>query len=228
MKFLSFMFLLFTSMYSCIVFSDTKEQSTFGIAESKVVMDKNRSAYNMNNTDTEKSWLVQSWVEEYTEQKTRKILSTPAIFRVNPNSSYRVNLTKKENLPGDRESVFWVVAHSVPEHSDSLPENRINIAYRFKSLLIYRPDKIKTMKFNPSEVIWKKTNDGEVEVSNNTPFAVTMTKVDINGVIIKLEDDLLMPFSTAKIKYKASLDDRVTFSFKNDYGAINVAKSKII
>lgn len=227
MKILSFMFLLLTSTYPCVAFSSEKGQSTFGIAEARVIMDKNRGAYNINNTDTKRSWLVQSWVEEYSEQKTGKILSTPAIFRVNPNSSYRVNLTKKEELPDDRETVFWVVAHSVPEHSDSLPENRVNIAYRFKSLLIYRPNKIKGMKFNPNEIMWKQINGAEVEVSNNTPFAVNMTKVNINGVDIKLDDDLIMPFSKKTINHKSHSGDKVSFSFKNDYGAINVANTNI-
>lgn len=221
------MLLLLTSTYPYFAFSSVKGQSTFGIAETKIIMDKNRSAYNINNTDTKRSWLVQSWVEEYSEQKTKKILSTPSIFRVNPNSSYRVNLTKAGELPDDRESVFWVVAHSVPEHGDKLPENRINIAYRFKSLLIYRPHKISGEKFNTNKIMWYQSNGSEVEISNETPFAVTMTKITINGKDIKLDDNLIMPFSKRKIKHKSHSGDKVTFSFKNDYGAINVANAEI-
>ncbi|EED9464784.1 molecular chaperone [Salmonella enterica subsp. enterica] len=226
MKILSFIFLLLTSIYPCVAFSDMKGQSTFGIVEPKVIMDKDRSAYNIKNTDKKRAWLVQSWIEEYSEEKTNKILSTPEIFRVNPDSSYRINLTKKGTLPDDRESVFWVVAHSVPEHGDNLPENRINIAYRFKSLLIYRPNSIKMMKFNPEELSWKET-DGGVELSNNTPFAITITKLNIDGVDIKLDDDLIMPFSQKKTNHKAYSGAKVVFSFKNDHGAINVANAQI-
>lgn len=221
------MLLLLISVYPCVADSNIKEQATFGISEAKVIMDNNRSAYNIKNTDAKKSWLVQSWVEEYSEQKTAKIIATPAIFRVNPNSSYRVNLTKKDELPDDRESVFWVVAHSVPEHGGDLPENRINIAYRFKSLLIFRPGKIKSMKFNSSEILWKNVNGSEVEVLNKTPFAVTVTNVNINGDNINFGDSLIMPFSERKIRYKSRSGDKVSFSFKNDYGAINVANSEI-
>ena len=206
------------------------KKATFGIVEPRIIMQGDKGGYTLDNSGSDKSWLVQTWVENFEKEKTEAILSQPLVLRVNKKSTYRVNLRKKESLPDDRESVFWAVAHSVPEKEKDLPENRLNLAYRFKSILIYRPEKLKGLAFDYTNISWKKTGVGEMEVFNNTPFAVSFVKVSVNNKAISFGDStqFLRPYEKKTLKAGVNTGDRVRFGYKNDYGYVRNVSSVVM
>lgn len=204
--------------------------ATFGIAESRIVMQGSKGGYTLDNSGSDKSWLVQTWVENFNREKTDVISSQPLVLRVNQKSTFRVNLKKQGNLPDDRESVFWAVAHSIPEKEKNQPENRLNLAYRFKSLLIYRPEKLKEVEFDFKAISWKKTEGRGVEVFNNTPFSVSFVNVYINGETISFRDNIkfLRPYEKQILTARVNKGDKVKFGYKNDYGYVKTVSAVVM
>lgn len=220
-KVIYFAFFISISILNQCAFAQKKE-GAFGIIEPRIIMQGNKSGFSLDNSGYNKSWLVRTWVESFDQEKTNNIISTPSVFRVNNKSKFRVNLHKSNELPDDKESVFWVVAHSVPELSKEQPDNKLNLAYRFKSLLIYRPEKLNGVKFNHNDVLWRKINGNEIEVYNNSPFAVSFVKVTVNGKIIPFGRNIAVvgPYDKQLLKANANVGDRINYGYKNDYGSV--------
>ncbi|WP_064359480.1 fimbrial biogenesis chaperone [Raoultella ornithinolytica] len=222
MKVLLYYILFFCMFINACYATAQKKISTFGISESRIIMHGEKGGYTLDNSGSEKSWLVQTWVENFDKEKTEAILSQPFVLRMNKKSTFRVGLRKNEALPDDRESVFWAVAHSVPEKDKNLPENRLNLAYRFKSVLIYRPEKLKGMEFDFAAVSWKRHNSNEIEVFNNTPFSISFVNVSVNGKSVGFHDNIkfLRPYEKQLLKVSANLGDKINFGYRNDYGYV--------
>ncbi|EEW0701784.1 molecular chaperone, partial [Escherichia coli] len=92
MKILNFLLFLFT-----IYFTSTSVASVFGPHESKIIFSEKDggASYTISNTDKEKVWLVQSWIEDQHEKKTSDFMSLPEITRIESNSQPSIRIIKK-------------------------------------------------------------------------------------------------------------------------------------
>lgn len=190
-----------------------------------------------NNTGKDPS-LVQVWIDRgdpnsRADDANAPFLITPPLVRIDPDKgqSFRVVFTG-EALPQDRESLFWFNLLDVPPLPKDADANVMQVAYRSRIKLFYRPEGLMGNPVKAAESItWTRKaqdKDGVVlQVRNNSAFNVSLATATLkvgNASLKTIEGVTLAPFSTQDVKLKgtaklaAGQAANVAYSWVNDYG----------
>ncbi|ULU26225.1 fimbrial biogenesis chaperone [Dyella terrae] len=146
--------------------------------------------------DGKEARLVQAWVDsgdasERAETSKSPFLITPPMSRVDPGKgqTLRIMFTGANNLPQDRETVFWLNILEIPpkpKAGTDAAENYMQLAVRSRLKLFYRPKGLQgTPDAAVDQVSWRLVSEGKgyaVECTNNTPFNVSFSDVSFKGV----------------------------------------------
>jgi len=127
---------------------------------------KNEAVMTVDNPDNA-VYLIQSWVS-LDDEKSSEFIVTPPLFRIEPNSSNTLRIILlKNNLPKDKESLFWLNVKAIPS-SDANANNVLLIAINTKIKLIYRPT---SLLGKNAEAAYKKLqfNVDTTKIINYTP-----------------------------------------------------------
>ncbi|RDT56126.1 hypothetical protein DXF93_04835 [Escherichia coli] len=82
------------------------------------------------------------------------------------------------NMPGDRESVFWLNVLVVPPKIKDVEHQYLNVAYQTRVKLFYRPSNLNMKaEIAAQKLQWKKAAGG-LTVSNPTPYYISLLNVD--------------------------------------------------
>lgn len=86
----------------------------------------------VTNNDPASVYLIQSWIENAGDQKDTQFVITPPLFpcKVKENTLRIINATNHQ-LPGDRESLFWVNVKAIPAMEKT---RRMRIHYSWQLL----------------------------------------------------------------------------------------------
>lgn len=205
---------------------------TFGPYESRLIFegDTKNITYRINNTG-KLTWLVQAWVEDIKEIKTKDFTVVPTLFRVEPNSQFTARVVKNGNLPEDKETLFWVVSNSLPGGDkeekegyvkDEQIQAKLNLAYRYKVPMYYRPAALKNIEQRPDLLEWTTDKNGKINVYNPTKYSVQIQHVYANGV----RNDgrgvsyIIPPMTGAALKIKSKPGVKIKYGIINDYGTV--------
>ncbi|HEJ9095275.1 TPA: molecular chaperone [Serratia odorifera] len=178
--------------------------------------------------------LIQSWIDEGNPQTTPEnskapFILTPPISRVEPKTgqALRVSLTSS-SLAQDKESLFWLNVLEIPPAptgaKDSAPENFLQVAFRTRVKLIYRPAGLSGEANDaPEKLQWRFSAAG-VSIKNPTPYYVSFT--EINAVVnqkklpLAPHGDMLAPGQEKTLAFSGDstrIAD-VEFTTINDFG----------
>ncbi|MFC0226905.1 fimbrial biogenesis chaperone [Serratia aquatilis] len=182
--------------------------------------------------------LAQVWVDRgdpnaRADNANAPFLVTPPLVRIEPGKgqAFRVVFTG-ESLPKDRESLFWFNLLDVPPLPKDADANVMQVAYRSRIKLFYRPDGLAGNPVKAAESLtWTRgaaSKGGTVlQVRNNSAFYVSLASVSLKSGTTSVKTDggyTLAPFSTQDVTLKgpgtlpAGQAD-LTYSWVNDYGA---------
>ncbi|CAB3754430.1 molecular chaperone EcpD [Burkholderia sp. MSh2] len=185
--------------------------------------------------------LVQSWIDSGdvhgapTGIKVPFIV-TPPIARIDPSKAQTLRIVYTgEPMPADRESVFWLNVLEVPPKpkAEDADLNRIQLAFRSRIKLFYRPGKLKGSSADaPAQLTWRLTRAGgkpAIEANNPTPFHVSLTMISVQaGERSAVFDDggMVGPGETRAFPLKGDVPEAagasVHYTTLNDYGgAVN-------
>jgi chaperone protein EcpD len=182
--------------------------------------------------------LVQSWVDagdvKSAPSTTRvPFVVTPPISRIDPAKSQTLRIVYTgEPLPRDRESVFWLDVLEVPPRPNGAEAdmNRIQLAFRSRIKLFYRPDELKgKLADAPAQLAWRLTQvDGKpaLEARNPTPYYVSVIGITLqtgarkavaeDGGMVGPGETHAFPLSGDAVEAAGST---VYYTTLNDYGA---------
>lgn len=178
---------------------------------------------NISNDNNQLPYLAQAWIENERQEKitTGPIIVTPPVQRLEPGEKSMVRLSSTSeinNLPQDRESVFYFNLREIPPKSDKA--NVLQIALQTKIKLFYRPDSIKAKP----NVVWQeqlvlsKTASGYT-IDNPTPYYVTV--IGLGGSKKQAEEGEFEPMMLAPKSSKIIKSGSYStpyLSYINDYG----------
>ena len=182
--------------------------------------------------------MVQVWIDRgdpnsRADTANAPFLVTPPLVRIEPNKgqAFRIVFTG-EALPKDRESIFWFNLLDVPPLPKDADANVMQVAYRSRIKLFYRPEGLADNPVKAAEsLVWSRGTAGkggvELQVRNNSAFYVSLANVTLksgSSTFKDAEGKTLAPFGTQNIKLKgagtlAAGAASVTYSWVNDYGA---------
>lgn len=171
--------------------------------------------------------LIQSWLDDgdtkaSPDQIKLPFVLTPPINRVEPASGQTLRIRAlPNNLPKDKESVFWLNVLEIPAKPKtqlSGKDNYLQVAFRSRIKFFYRPAGLKgSLAEAAKDLQWTRTANG-VRVKNASPYNISF--VDITAGNKKVDGKMLKPFGDATYALPAAGGNRLTASYVNDYGAV--------
>lgn len=190
--------------------------------------------------DNSKPALVEAWIDRGDEHSTpdkvdTPFLITPPLFRMDPHrdQSLRIIYTH-EQLPADRESLFWLNVLEVPPKpsgNETEGRNYLQLAIRSRLKLFYRPDGLAGNPLNaPAQLTFRSVADAggrALLVHNPTPYHITFAAltVDVAGKPYTVDTGMVAPLadlrlSVTGLKQAPAAGASIHFSTINDYGAV--------
>lgn len=211
------------------------------IGGTRVVFDaKQREVTVKLTNEGDQPALVQAWLDDG-DPKTRPdnanvpFALSPPLSRIDPAKGQTIRIVRVDNaLPTDRESLFWLNVLEIPPRPAKTGEeqNILQLAFRSRIKVFYRPEGLDgNAEDAASHVTWRAMADSpghsSIEVSNPTPYHVTLTKITVHLGANKFDvPDAAMVKPNAKQRIETpgfipsgSQTLVVEYTFVNDYGA---------
>lgn len=185
--------------------------------------------------------LIQAWIDDGRALADPEMLDVPfqiltPLFRLDAKKGQVLRIIQLANeLPMDRESIFWLSvleAPPKPKQQAEEEQNYVQFSFRTRIKVFYRPKSLMGEGANkaPNELKWSLAA-GRISVSNPTPYHVNIAGFSIGKEGGKEENrvegvlDMLPPYSSGEVKFADGMqvDSRiyqsVKFSAIDDYGA---------
>lgn len=156
---------------------------------------------------------------------SNSFIISPEVVHVRSNKTeypQLIRLTSK--LPEDRESLFYLQGHFLPEMNQK-EESSVNLTFSYVVLMkmFYRPEKLRSSFDAIDDVadqIDFKLDGNKLVLINKSPYFLTLNflKTDKETVQIKNSHSLIDPFGQVILNIKNNDVNKVTWSLINDGG----------
>lgn len=181
--------------------------------------------------------LVQAWLDKDNIKSNPNTESVPFVIappvtRVEAHSgqTLRVSFTGTENLPQDRESIFYFNLLDIPPKpsTESLQANPnyLQLAIRSRLKFFYRPSHL---SISPSDaykqVKWGVSAAG-INVNNQSPYYITYSSIKTGNQSINI-DSMVAPYSQHLFPAKGVKTGMVKWSVINDFGGDETGESPL-
>lgn len=182
--------------------------------------DKREAELTVENPTKSIPYLVQSWIDNFSESDTQKVpfTMTPPLFRLDSGQENILRIIPTSAaLPQDRESVFMINVKSIPSSEESA-KNQLQITVRTRIKLFWRPAALNNEDAAKAyESLTFSRQGSNVVVSNPTAYYVSFYSVNIGGKEIK-DAGMVAPRGTLPLKTTAS--GQVSWKAIDDFGGI--------
>ncbi|MFT2793527.1 fimbria/pilus periplasmic chaperone [Serratia sp. T13T92] len=142
---------------------------------------------------------------------------TPPLARIEANNSQtlRIFYIGEHQLPGDKESVFWLNILDIPPKpsADDQTKQYVQLAARSRFKLFYRPSELVGDAHDaPTKIQWrliKQLGKNSLISYNPTPFYVSLNRVSLvrsDGRLIKVTPNMLAPHDTVTLSVDESIN----------------------
>ncbi|KOC89203.1 hypothetical protein NG42_13685 [Winslowiella iniecta] len=214
------------------LFASATLANGISVGATRVIYDarsKEASMTVLNNYSA--AYLIQSWVEDEKGGKSDSFIVTPPLFRLDGKKENMLRIVRvKEEMPGDRESVYWLSIKAIPPAPES-DKNTLQLAIKTRMKLFYRPEGIPGKPEDAySKLIWKLNGD-QLQVINDSAYAVVISRVTVDGGemgkvdFVAAKDTLIIPNSNKKLIRRGSV---VKYGVINDFGGNTSAYQGVV
>ncbi|MGE5990050.1 MULTISPECIES: fimbrial biogenesis chaperone [Klebsiella] len=182
--------------------------------------------------------LIQSWIDDGDTNASPDTIRVPFIITPPMNrvdaakgQTLRISYSGGKTLPSDRESVFWLnVLEIPPSNMKEADINKLQVAFRSRIKLFYRPTALKEDSTKAAESVKWEINGGQLTAVNNSPYYITLLGVRAENGKAEGSGDMVSPFGRLVIKNKSgrfSLGQKISWQYINDWGAIKKAETTL-
>lgn len=176
----------------------------------------------LTNRGSNSRFLINAWIDNEANEKTKDFIITPTIFVSEPNSENALRIIQiKNDLPQDRETVYWINAKSIPSinKEDLEKSNVLQLAIHSRIKLFARPNNLPYPAERAPDNIKFYTAQNGTKIINNSPYYITFAQVKIDGK--ETESKMVAPLSEelfSKVKGRV-----ISYKTVNDYGGLTAS-----
>lgn len=168
---------------------DTNVSSNAAVAFLGTTVTSNDDTYPANqkqvllpvtNNDPASVYLIQSWIENAGDQKDTQFVITPPLFSMQGKKENTLRIINATNhqLPGDRESLFWVNVKAIPAmEKDQKNENTLQLAIISRIKMFYRPTNLAMAPEEAPAMLRFRRSGSKLTLINPTPYFITVTNM---------------------------------------------------
>ncbi|HDN2513291.1 TPA: molecular chaperone [Providencia rettgeri] len=183
------------------------------------------SAYNTAN----KKYLIQSLVFSdlsSENEPSHNFTVIPPIVTLNENSNNALKILPKglNELPQDRESLFYLMVNFIPETTkkNNDQNNQINTKFNLSTKIVikmfYRPTGIKGNVKNYINELTAKQSGNKIIINNPSPYHFTLVNIKMDNESYNSDRaPMVAPFSTIEIPANKKVS-KLEWDMINDYG----------
>lgn len=134
----------------------------------------------VTNNDPASVYLIQSWIENAGDQKDTQFVITPPLFSMQGKKENTLRIINATNhqLPGDRESLFWVNVKAIPAmEKDQKNENTLQLAIISRIKMFYRPTHLAMAPEEAPAMLRFRRSGSILTLINPTPYFITVTNM---------------------------------------------------
>ncbi|TCM65171.1 fimbrial chaperone protein [Acinetobacter calcoaceticus] len=164
-------------------------------------------------------YLINAWVENKAEQKSKDFLLTPPLFVAEANTENTLRVINVEaQLPTDRESVYWINVKAIPsiDKATLTDKNVLQLAVLSRIKLFVRPKSLSTTPEMALQKIIITQTGNAVVVDNPSPYHITFVNLSLDNE--KIENIMVDPMAKTKIVNKAG--KKLSYQTVNDFGGL--------
>ncbi|MDD9665719.1 fimbria/pilus periplasmic chaperone [Klebsiella pasteurii] len=175
----------------------------------------------VTNSD-DSTYLIQSWIENSDGIKDTSFIMTPPLFAMQGKKEniLRIINTKNDNLPRDRETLFWVNVKAIPSMEKSKQtENTLQLAIISRIKLYYRPIGLSIPPDQAASHLRFRRSKNLLTLINPTPYYITVTELSMGPRI--LDNVLVPPMGENSVKIPVNTEGEISFRTINDYGSLS-------
>lgn len=208
--------------------------ASIAVGASRIIFpaSENSQSIDINNRSHNQPYLINVGISESLSAKPTGsvFMPTPALFRIEPDSSNKIRILKKSNfLPGDREAVFYVNIMAIPtgKMGQDTPQNNVGgslqVATGNTVKLFHRPDNLPiTQKESMGKLQFSRKGQ-EINVLNPTPYFISLNKLRIDGKKVKLDvikgTSMIAPYASNTYPVTAG-QGKAEWAAINDFGGV--------
>ncbi|MGR5115202.1 fimbrial biogenesis chaperone [Photobacterium damselae] len=207
-----------------LIFTTDICHAAVALGATRVVFDssKDQTSLLVSNNSDENAFLVQSWVENDSGEKTEQFFMSPPLFAIHGKKENKLRITNTHDkvLANDKETLFWLNVKAIPSVSeDSKEKNTLQIAIVNRIKMFYRPSNLKIKRDEAIKHISFKETPNSIIVSNKSPYFITFSEIDVG--VEKYDSFMIKPYGSHEMKIKKHFSGSIKFKTINDFGAYN-------
>lgn len=129
-----------------------------------------------------------------------------------------INATNHQ-LPGDRESLFWVNVKAIPAmEKDQKNENTLQLAIISRIKMFYRPTNLAMAPEEAPAMLRFRRSGSKLTLINPTPYFITVTNMKAGNS--NLPNTMVPPKGEVSVDITHAATGDISFQTINDYGAL--------
>lgn len=177
--------------------------------------------------------VVQTWVDNgdvdsTPDQAEAPFMVLPAVFKMQPSAAQALRIINKgDNLPTDRESVYWLNLYEIPPKTrrNADAHAQVAMAMNTQMKIFYRPNGLapkpdEAMK-KVSFALQKQNKEYVLSVHNPTPYHVSFGQIQLkttqqNHTIAQQMNMMITPFAERQYQFEhppTSLSGKLTLEY---------------
>lgn len=143
---------------------------------------------------------------------------SPLILLTHGNTLRIINATNHQ-LPGDRESLFWVNVKAIPAmEKDQKNENTLQLAIISRIKMFYRPTHLAMAPEEAPAMLRFRRSGSKLTLINPTPYFITVTNMKAGNS--NLPNTMVPPKGEVSVDIPHAVTGDISFQTINDYGAL--------
>lgn len=158
---------------------------------------------------------------ESSDQKDTQFVITPPLFSMQGKKENTLRIINATNhqLPGDRESLFWVNVKAIPAmEKDQKNENTLQLAIISRIKMFYRPTNLAMAPEEAPAMLRFRRSGSKLTLINPTPYFITVTNMKAGNS--NLPNTMVPPKGEVSVDITHAATGDISFQTINDYGAL--------
>lgn len=150
-----------------------------------------------------------------------KFVITPPLFSMQGKKENTLRIINATNhqLPGDRESLFWVNVKAIPAmEKDQKNENTLQLAIISRIKMFYRPTNLAMAPEEAPAMLRFRRSGSKLTLINPTPYFITVTNMKAGNS--NLPNTMVPPKGEVSVDITHAATGDISFQTINDYGAL--------
>lgn len=146
---------------------------------------------------------------------------TPPLFSMQGKKENTLRIINATNhqLPGDRESLFWVNVKAIPAmEKDQKNENTLQLAIISRIKMFYRPTNLAMAPEEAPAMLRFRRSGSKLTLINPTPYFITVTNMKAGNS--NLPNTMVPPKGEVSVDITHAATGDISFQTINDYGAL--------